>query len=816
MSNGLAKSATVSRRGFLMGATALGVAGIAAGRPGAALAQAVASGGTTETVSGEVMSGSHWGTFIARVQDGRIVRIVPVPEDPAPTPMIRNFPELVHGHTRIRQPMVRQSWLDGGPGTATERRGAEPFVPVDWDTALELVRGELDRVRETHGNQAIFGGSYGWGSAGRLHLAGTLTNRFLSNIGGYVGDETNYSYGAGMVLLPHVLGGNQAIGGPVTTWHSIMENTGLIVMVGGAAFKNGQITFGGMGEHTTEPWLRRVAAAGIPVVAINPVAEDETVELGFEWLAPRPGTDAALLLALTHTLAEEGLADLAFLERYTVGAEQVFAYLAGEGDGIVKDADWAAGITGLPADTIRALARRMAATRTMIMTAWSMQRAQHGEQTWWATVLLASALGQIGLPGGGFGFSYTSTNGIGAPRAEINIPGMTSGRNPLGLQIPVARIADLLLEPGRTIPFNGREVTFPEIKLIYWAGGNPFHHHQDLNRLVRAWQRPETIIVHEPWWTPTARRADIVLPVTTTLERNDISASARDRWIIAMKQAVAPVGEARSDFAIYSDLADRMGFGEAYHEGKDEMAWLRDFWQRGRERAARYDVALPDFEAFWEQGRVELPEGDPDYVFLEDFRLDPDARPLRTPSGRIELFSETIAGFGYADCPGHPAWLEPSEWLGNATAEAPLHMISSHPKHRLHSQMDQGPVAAEAKIQGREPCWVNPADAATRGIADGAVARLTNARGACLVGVRVTDRVRPGVIVLAEGAWFDPERPGEPGAIDKHGNPNMLTLDVGTSALGQGCTAQTTMVQLEAVDGPVPPVTAFDPPTTAA
>lgn len=802
--------ATPGRRGFLMGATALAGLGLLNGWPGRASAQAIVGAPVTE-----VQTGSHWGTFVARVRDGRIVRIVPASMDPAPTPMIRNFPELVHGRTRIHRPMVRQGWLEGGPGAATARRGADPFVPVTWDEALDLVAGELTRVREAHGNQAIFGGSYGWGSAGRLHLAGTLTNRFLAGFGGYVGSETNYSYGAGMVLLPHVLGGNQAIGGPVTTWHSIMEHTGLIVMVGGAAFKNGQITYGGMGEHTTEPWLRRIAAAGIPVVSINPIAEDETVELGFEWLAPRPGTDAALLLALTQTLVEEGLADRDFLDRCTVGADRVLAYLAGESDGVAKDAAWAGEITGLPAETIRALARRMADTRTMIMTSWSLQRADHGEQPWWATVLLASALGQIGLPGGGFGFSYGSTNGIGAPRAEINIPGMTSGRNPVEIDIPVARIADLLLKPGATIPFNGRQVTFPEIKLVYWAGGNPFHHHQDLNRLVGAWQVPETVIVHEPWWTPTARRADIVLPATTTLERNDISASARDRWIIAMRQVVPPIGEARSDFDIFSALADRLGFGEDYHEGKDEMAWLRDFWDRGRERAARYDVALPQFDAFWEQGQVQLPEGDCDFVFLRDFRIDPERFPLRTPSGRIELFSETIASFGYDDCPGHPAWLEPAEWLGNATDDAPLHMISSHPQHRLHSQMDNGPVAAEAKIQGREPCWVNPEDAAARGIADGEVARLVNARGACLVGVRVTERVRPGVVMLAEGAWYDPDRPGEPGALDKHGNPNVLTRDVGTSALGQGCTAQTTMVQLQKVEGPVAPVTAFDRPAGA-
>ena len=200
----------------------------------------------------------------------------------------------------------------------------------------------------------------------------------------------------------------------------------------------------------------------------------------------------------------------------------------GDDDGQPKDADWAARITGIDAETIRELARRMAATRTMITTTWSLQRADHGEQPIWMTVVLAAMLGQIGLPGGGFGFGYGSMNRHGRSRARrcaaLNRP---SGANPIDSYIPVARISDLLLHPGETIDFNGKRVTYPDIQLVYWCGGNPFHHHQDINRLVQAWQRPETVIVHEICWTATARHADIVLPATTTLERNDIASSSR-------------------------------------------------------------------------------------------------------------------------------------------------------------------------------------------------------------------------------------------------------------------------------------------------
>lgn len=793
----------LSRRDMLKGTLAGGAA--AAFGPG--LAQAA---GPT---SHRVVTNSHWGAFEAIVTDGKLSAVAPFHADRHPTAMIGNFPALVHDRSRIAQPMIRESWLKRREAADGADRGYEPFLPVGWDEALDLVAEELTRIRDRHGAEAIYAGSYGWASAGRLHACDDQTNRFMALNGGHVGSVGNYSYGAGMVLLPHVLGSNQAIGGPLTTWTVIAEHGDLVVLFGGAAFKNGQICWGGTGEHTTEPAMRAARAAGVDFIAVNPVREDDAEAVGADWLRIRPNTDTALMLALCHELIVQGKADEAFLARCTVGWDKVKAYIEGRTDGTPKTVDWAAAITEIPAERIRALATRMAGGRTMIMTSWSLQRADHGEQPWWATVLLASVLGQVGLPGGGFGFSYTSTNGVGMPVSGHSFPGPRRGRNPVKLDIPVARVADMLLGPGETVEFNGQEITYPDIRYIHWAGGNPFHHHQDLNRMSRAWARPETIVVHEPWWTPTARRADIVLPATTTLERNDIGASVRDRWVIAMKQAVAPVGQARNDFDIFADLADRFGLRSAFTEDRDEMAWLRHIWDEGRERGARKGLMMPDFEAFWEEGAHQMAEGDCDYVFLADFRLDPDGPgKLRTPSGKIELFSETVAAYGYADCPGHPAWIPPKEWLGAAEAasSAPLHLISSHPKWRLHSQMDNAPLARASKIQGREPIMIHPADAQARGIADGAVVEVFNARGRLLAGAHVTDRVRPGVVVIYEGAWIDREKSG----LDRHGNPNMVIADRGTSRLTQGCAAQSCLVDIRPHDGAAPPVRAFDPPET--
>ena len=293
------------------------------------------------------------------------------------------------------------------------------------------------------------------------------------------------------------------------------------------------------------------------------------------------------MLGLAHTLYVEELHDKVFLAQYCVGFERFSAYLTGETDGQPKTADWAAEISGITAESIRALARKMAAKRTMITIAYSLQRGDHGEQSYWMVATLAAMLREIGLPGGGCGFGYGSMNGYGNPTMRVPSPNMPTGENPVRDFIPVARIADLLLNPGGAYQFNGEERTYPDIRLVYWCGGNPFHHHQDLNRLVEAWRRPDTIIVNEPWWTSTARFADIVLPATTTMERNDIGASSRDRYWIAMQQAVEPVAQSRNDYDIFSAFARKMGVEDEFTEGRDEDGWMRHLYDVARQQAAR-------------------------------------------------------------------------------------------------------------------------------------------------------------------------------------------------------------------------------------
>jgi biotin/methionine sulfoxide reductase len=762
-----------------------------------------------------MLTSTHWGVYDVHVERGEIARVTPFVHDPDPSPIGQSLVGTVTGPVRVRRPAIRKSWLEHGPGAATDKRGCEPFVEVSWNEALDLVAKDLQRVTQTYGNSAIFAGSYGWSSAGRFHHAQSQVHRFMNAIGGYVAHVGTYSLGAARTLLPRILMDMDAMRAQHTPWSELEKHCQLMVAFGGIPSKNAQVNSGGTSQHLVRPALKRMAEAGTKFVNVSPLRGDLADAPGAEWIPIRPNTDAAFMLALAHTLIRENLHDRAFLDRYAAGFEDFRRYVMGETDGTPKSAQWAAAICDVPASTIETLARRMAASRTVVNVAWALQRADHGEQPYWLGITLACLLGQVGTPGGGFALAYGPVNAEGTNGRPFSGPVLPQGTNPVKTPIPCARITDMLENPGAAYDFNGQRCTYPDIRLIYWAGGNPFHHHQDLNRFVRAWRgKPETIVVNEQYWNASAKFADVVLPATTMLERDDIGSTSRDRYMIAMKRALDPVGEARDDYSIFSGLAERFGAREKFTEGRTASAWLRHLYEVSAERAQKFDIELPSFEAFWSEGYIELPPQKEPAVMMKPFRDDPDANRLPTPSGKIEIGSSTIASFGYDDCLGHPAWYEPAEWLGSDLAKRyPLHLVSHQPSTRLHSQYDHGSVSIASKVQDREAMTMHPEDATARGIEAGDVVRIYNDRGACLAGVKIDDGVKRGVVVLPTGAWFDPLDPATPGSLEKHGNPNVLTLDKGTSKLTQGCSAHTCLVEVEKFEGELPRITAFDPPS---
>lgn len=768
---------------------------------------------------------THFGVLEAE-SDGRSLRTRAWAQDPDPRDIIDNVASSQHHPTRVLKPAVRKEYLENGPrraGSEGVDRGDDDFVEVSWDEALDLVAAELARVYRERGSSAVYGESYGWSSAGRFNHGKSQVHRFLNSLGGYVYGVGDYSFGTSKFILPHVLGVDspQTVA-QATSMASIVRHTELFVSFGGFSRKNSAISSGGVGHHSTRDIIVQARENGCEFVDITPISDDPYPESDAQWIAPRPGSDTALMLALAHVLDAENLVDQAFLDRYTTGSERLLAYVRGEADGVPKTPEWAAEVTTVPAETIRDLARRMARSRTIINVTWSMQRQQHGEQPIWMGIALAAMLGQIGLPGGGFQHGYGSSAQAGRPRRLASPPFVPQGKNLEPRHIPVTRISDMLLHPGSTIELDGRELELPHIELVYWVGGNPFHHQQDLAKLRRAFQQPATVIVHEQFWTSTARHADIVLPATMTIERDDYGAGRGDPMFFPMPALTEPAGEARDDFTIFSALeerlrsrhADRIDMPFSFSEGRTTMEWLRHLYDSWCEKLAIMGASMPSFDAFWASEFIEIPALDEEQVLFEEFRADPDAHPLQTPSGRIELFSERVDSFEYTECPGHPVWLEPREWLGDEDRAFPLHLIANQPATRLHSQLDVGSTSQGSKIHGREPVRMHPDDAAARRLEGGDVVRVFNARGACLAGLVVSEALREGVVQLSTGAWYDPD-PADP-SFCRHGNPNVLCTDLPSSRLSHGTTGQHALVEIEKWTDPLPPLAVTSPPLFAS
>ena len=778
---------------------------------------------------------AHWGAFTAVVEDGKLIRCEPFANDPNPSPLLESITPMVYSDKRIRKPAIRRSWLQQREKSDRTLRGREDFVEVEWDVALDLVAQENRRVRDRYGPYGLFTGSYGWSSAGRLHHARSLVRRFYFSGGGGVDQLGNYSWGSAQFFLPYVIGTFSPLTGRVTSWPSVVEHCELFIAFGGLALKNAQVSSGGSAEHSLKPWLEKLAQKGTPVINISPMRDDCPAFVNAEWIPIRPNTDVALMLALAYEIQRVDGQAPAFLATHCVGYEQLADYIRGVNDGIAKTPEWASEITGIPAPRISQLAQQLIGVRSFMTCSYSVQRAHRGEQPYWMAAVLATMIGQIGLPGGGisYGHHYSS---IGVPATNAAAPGafprnLDENQKPLfdstdfkgaSSTIPVARWIDAILEPGKTIDANGSKVVYPDIKMMIFSGNNPWNHHQDRNRMKQAFQKLECVVTIDVNWTATCRFSDIVLPACTTYERNDIDVygAYANRGILAMQKMVEPLFESLSDFEIFTRFAALMGKEKEYTRNMSEMEWIETLYNECKAaNAGKYE--MPDFATFWKQGYVHFGDGEL-WTRHADFRNDPEINPLGTPSGLIEIFSRKIEQFGYEDCQGHPIWMEKAERShgGPGSDKYPMWLQSCHPDKRLHSQMCESKEYRETyTVNGREPIYISPVDAKARGIKDGDIVRVFNDRGQLLAGAVVSDRFPKGVVRIHEGAWYGPvgkdgsvEGGAEIGALCSYGDPNTLTLDIGTSKLAQACSAYTCLVEFEKYQGKVPKVSSFDGP----
>ncbi|MDA9289183.1 molybdopterin-dependent oxidoreductase, partial [Alphaproteobacteria bacterium] len=551
---------------------------------------------------------SHWGSYYAEIENNKLIGMRPYEKDKDPSIIANGMIDAIDDDLRIKVPHIRKGYLREirkeilnkkisiTGKRSREKRGLDSFVEVSWEEALEIASFELSRIKKNYGNKAFFAGSYGWGSAGRFHHAQSQLHRFFNCYGGYTKSVNTYSYAASETIMPHVIGiSYRKFLDTHTDWNNIKDHSKLIVMFGGLPLKNSQVTSGGVGKHTTKEYLKSCQKKGIEFINISPMEMEADIITNAQWIKIRPGTDTALMLSIAFILETESLVNKEFINKYCTGYDHFVKYIKGISDGKAKTPFWASKITGIPSNIIINLAKKISNNRTMITGAWALQRQQYGEQPHWMIAVLASMLGQIGLPGGGFGLGYSAENGIGNPVQYHKWPALEQFKNLVSEFIPVARVSDMLLKPGEIFPYNGKDIKYPDIKLVYWAGGNPFHHQMDLKKLTKAFKKPDTIIVNEIWWNSLARHADIIFPASTSLEKNDIGIRHWDQIISPMQKAIEPIGESKSDYEIFSGLSTKLNIEEKFTEGRNEDEWLRYIWNEVRESATKSNFTLPEF-----------------------------------------------------------------------------------------------------------------------------------------------------------------------------------------------------------------------------
>lgn len=778
----------ITRRSFLKGSTA------AAGVVGASALNANPLGSLD--IEKKIPHATHFGAFYAKVRDGKVYDLIPQESDKAPTVLTKGLIDRVYSQSRVKFPMVRKSFLEGKANNK-ELRGKEEFVRVSWDKALDIVAKKL---KDTP-NQNIFNASYGgWGHPGRVARSNVLTGRFFNSIGGAVRTQGEYSNGAAGQVNPYIVG-DMEVYSLQTAHEQFIEHSEVIVLWGADWLKNNKIDFA-VANRKNDEYYKQYKKSNIKFISIDPISTTTSKFFGAEEIKIRPNTDIALMLAMMNHLYKTGKYDADFVKKYTDGFDKFLPYLLGSKDGIAKTPEWAAKITEVPASKIKELAELFVSKRTFISGNWAMQRAHHGEQADWGIITLASMIGQIGLPGAGFGFSMHYAGGGQARSGKKIVPGMSQGKSKVKDYVPASRISDMLMNPGKKIEYKGNPVTYQKAEVMYICGSNVVGHHPNTNELIKAMREPEMVVVNEPWWTSTAKMADVVFPSTSTFERDDLTfgGSYSQDYVYAMKKVIEPVGESRNDFEIFEELTKRISkkAWKKFTKKRTQMDWIKYLYKK---TDASKTVS---FEEFWEKGFVkyEIPAKAYKYVRHSSFRKDPVKNALKTESGKIQIYLDKFEKFGYNDFKGHVTWFEPAEYLGSKEAKTyPLHLVSPHPTYRIHSQLDNTWVQRVHKVNGREPIRINPADAKKFGVNDGDVVEVYNTRGRLLAGAVVTNDIRAGVVAIEEGAWYRPVDAKEENTLCNNGHVNVLTSSRPTSSMAQATAVNTTLVAVKPYKG---------------
>ena len=798
MSDYTTPSVSLSRRDLLL-AGALAAAGFSMTPLAAAQAKAVADLGEYAWTACVINCG-HRCALRAFTKNGQVIRIETDntikdgcdPQQLRACLKGRSMRQRLYANERLKFPMKRVG-----------ARGEGKFVRISWDEALDTVAQKLKYTVETYGNESLY-----WQYCSAQQ---SLVNsrrawwRLLNLMGGYLKYYGSYSTAQISAAFPMTYGGNPS------SDTSEIANAKLYV-----AFGNNPMVTRGSGAGKSHQ-LNCALEKGTPkMIVIDPICTDTVAGRADQWIPIRPGTDAALVEGIAYELIRNGWVDEAFLAKYCVGYDEKTlpagapaksdykSYIMGAADGTPKTPEYASRITGVPVETIVELAREIGTTKPVFISqGWGPQRQANGEQTCRAIAMLAILTGNIGLPGTSTGQHEGNT-----PFPAVYLP---VGENPVKATIPcflwtdaITRGADMdELHDGVKGLKEGQKLGHA-IKMIVNSGGNTLiNQHGDSNwtdKILKDDTLCEFIVVCDNMMTPSARYADILLPDTLGPETDDIASAGGSNGNVAsllpMHKAVEPRHEERPSWEICRGIAQRLGLEEQFTEGRTQKEWVQWCYEETRKKFPQ----LPDFATFWKGGPVQLAGLRKDMVALRDFREDPQKHPLKTPSGKIEIYSSRLADLAQRwilpagdVISALPKFVRTWEMPGDALQKKyPLQCFGYHGHGRIHSTFHNLPWLRE---QFPDHVLVNELVAKARGITNDDLVLVYNDRGAVELPAKVTPRIMPGVCSIPQGAWYRPvQKNGR--TVDVGGNINTLTHHR-PSPLAKGNAQHTNLVEIK-------------------
>jgi anaerobic dimethyl sulfoxide reductase subunit A len=697
----------------------------------------------------------------------------------------RSYRSRLYSPERLLYPMMRVG-----------ERGEGKFKRVTWDVALDHIAKKMVELRDKYGPTAMLDQAYAGTSYGVLHKSDQIEG-LLARFLGMFGCRTN------SWSVPSYQGTTFSSNMTFGTIHDGNEDDAfahskLIIMWGW----NPAYTFHG---GNTVYYMRMAKQRGCKFVVVDPQFTDSAATYDAWWIPIKPNTDAAMLAGMAHYIFANNLHNQEFIDEFVQGMdagtmpdwaegqENFKDYIFGKYDGTAKTPEWAEAICGVPAADIKKLADMYATTKPAALKAsWGPGRASYGEQYNRMAAALQAMTGNIGILGG-------CAEGVGKGwHAESIAYPYDDNANLWWASIKSDRWAHCVLnypnvkreEVGCWPRDDELDGKIPNIKGIWWHGSDWFNQLTNVNKEIEAIKKLELVVCADATITPSGLWADVLLPISTHFERHDVALPwYKGHYYIHRPKVIEPMGESRTDFQIFTELAYRLeeldpalkDFGKRYNPKADrsyfqkpdavDEAYLTDWWLKVQQNQG----VTMSWDEFKQRGVYKFVFEQPHVAFREQIENGED---FETPSGKIEIFSTTLAKvkdwtktqWGYP-IPAIPKWIEPFESLNHVKArEFPFHMISPHPRWRTHTIFHNIPWLRETYQQ---EVTLSTRDAAKLGIQTGDIVEVWNDRGRVVVPAYVTERCMPGVVILFEGAWMDLDKQG----VDRAGNPDFLTKD---------------------------------------